>query len=464
MPENSNLPALRRQALGTFIDSVREKEDGYREALPAHCQWDRVFSEMQMYLKCGSRNANELLEKCDPAQIAREFYVGCRLGLSFHPTLHQAYIVPFWNKDLQCKVPQFMPGYGGYLELMRRTGEIASCAAHVAYENDIFEVELGLNTQLTHKMNIRGERGNPIAAYFYAKMADDRADPVIEVLTWEECMRIRDNSPSAFHKSGPWWSDNPSDVIQMARKCPIRRASKYMSLSAELAEVTRLDDLDRTQMERILSASVAQPRSPGIESTSGGGLPAPSQRETIDVRPEQAKETVPAQESSREQPSARAKAAADAATGGSGPKEEPKAEGKPKTSKKKNKQKPAEGKPAEEAKGDSAKKDKPKEDKPKQEEIETAPPEDEGGPEEPADEGDEKEENEFFNRCLAIVQERGRDENWLNDQIDMSTEAKEHGDEIEDWPIVAQAAFQERLKAIKPKEDSKGGGKKGGDF
>lgn len=73
---------------------------------------------------------------------------------------------PQWVKEVQ-----FIIGYKGMIDLVRRSGHIQSIYAHAVYENDEFEYELGLHPKLTHKPSF-GDRGKFIGAYAVAHFKD----------------------------------------------------------------------------------------------------------------------------------------------------------------------------------------------------------------------------------------------------------------------------------------------------
>ena len=65
---------------------------------------------------------NPALQDCAPDTILSGALLGNSLGLSPSPQLGQYYLVPFNNKDRECKVAQFQLGYKGYVQLALRSG------------------------------------------------------------------------------------------------------------------------------------------------------------------------------------------------------------------------------------------------------------------------------------------------------------------------------------------------------
>ena len=66
-------------------------------------------------------------------------------------------------------------------------------AAYVVFENDEFSFKYGFEPSITHKPII-GDRGNPIAVYAVAVLADDSRD--LEVMTIDEVEKVRKASKS----------------------------------------------------------------------------------------------------------------------------------------------------------------------------------------------------------------------------------------------------------------------------
>lgn len=142
------------------------------------------------------------------------------LGLEIGGALGQAYLVPFKGSVTM------MPGYRGLLSLARRSGQVTSINAEIVYENDTFDLSLGIEITVLHKPFLKGDRGDPILAYMVAHFKDGGHH--FEWMTIEEVEKVRNRSPAA--NSGPWITDYP----QMVKKTVIRRGWKYLPMSVEM--------------------------------------------------------------------------------------------------------------------------------------------------------------------------------------------------------------------------------------
>lgn len=152
---------------------------------------------------------------------------------------------------------QYMPMVGGILKKIRNSGELASISAHVAYDKDQFEYELGDNENITHKPFLGEDRGRPIAVYAVANTKDGAI--YREVMSVADVEKVR--AASRAKDSGPWvqWWD------EMAKKTVIRRMAKRLPSSADVDqvlmsdnEVSGFDQIGRREPINITPAPEAQ--------------------------------------------------------------------------------------------------------------------------------------------------------------------------------------------------------------
>lgn len=169
---------------------------------------------------------------CEPQSIYTAVHQAVQLGLEPGGPLGHAYLVPYKDK---C---QLIVGYKGLIALARRSGEIRSIESHVVREGDTFDVEFGLTPKLVHKPNMNAETpGKPKFVYAVAHLADGGVQS--EMMTIAEVNAIKNRSRAS--QNGPW----VTDYDEMARKTVIRRLSKYLPMTVELAEaVERIDIAD----------------------------------------------------------------------------------------------------------------------------------------------------------------------------------------------------------------------------
>lgn len=180
----------------------------------------------------GLFQGNEALAKAamnDQRSLCDAVLSALNLGLSFQPSLGQAYLVP--RKGRVC----FQLGYRGLMELARRSGGVVLMAAELVYPGDRFEVSLGTDRRLVHVPDPWGTGrtyDSLLGAYATATLASGAVD--FELMPKAEIERRRAVSMSA---SGPWsaWPE------EMARKTVLRALLKRLPLSVEAADLIKRD-------------------------------------------------------------------------------------------------------------------------------------------------------------------------------------------------------------------------------
>lgn len=158
------------------------------------------------------------------------------------------------NKEAWVKAVQWMPMVYGIVKKLRQSGEIASIASKVVYENEIsqgrfvYRIKDGVE-EFVHEPLLTGERGAMALVYATARFKDGTVQT--EILAKADVEKIR--SVSKAGSSGPWvsWYD------EMARKCAVRRLSKYLPLSAEDQRTVDRDDEMPTEFERQKASALS---------------------------------------------------------------------------------------------------------------------------------------------------------------------------------------------------------------
>lgn len=167
------------------------------------------------------------------------------LGLEPAPALGHCYYVPYntsktingvkqWVKEVQ-----FQIGYKGYLELARRSAEISDIYAEVVYEGDDFELDYGLNRNLSHKPRFLNDEHEHIKyAYAVAKFKDGTS--TFAVLTKKQLEKRRKMSPNqkSYSAKTRIASEVPlgiweSNYAEMAKGKAIRALATYLPLSTQ---------------------------------------------------------------------------------------------------------------------------------------------------------------------------------------------------------------------------------------
>lgn len=206
---------------------------------------------------------NPGLMDLDPRLIFREISKAAALGLYLDPQLGEAYLIESWNGKTKRKEPQLRIGYRGLIKLGRQSGEISMIYAHEVHEHDFFECVLGDRKSLVHKPDVFGDRGKIVGYYAVVKYQDGETD--FEPLTVAQAHSIRDRSDGwkAFSdgkiKSTPW----STDEVEMSKKTAIRRLTKRIPQSPELAEAINIEDAaEHSEMRNVTPPQPPKPPVP----------------------------------------------------------------------------------------------------------------------------------------------------------------------------------------------------------
>jgi recombination protein RecT len=221
------------------------------------------------------------LARCDKLSVLGSLMTCSQLGLRPNTPLGHAWVLPFWNKNLQWTdeqgrvrkggyEAQLIIGYQGYRELVQRTGIVSTVIAHVVYEADTFEVEYGLDERITHRPRLDGDRGEAVG--YYAIIRYTSGSYTLAYLSRSEAEAHRDRYAMARTKEnvivGPW-RDN---FDQMALKSAFLRAAKWAPKSTELAYAIEADERIRVNTSRELEA-IAEGTRPELEAGPGADVP-----------------------------------------------------------------------------------------------------------------------------------------------------------------------------------------------
>lgn len=227
--EKASVPAQQGTPQMTMKDWINRSQSAIAKALPSTITPER-FTRMATT----AVTMNPDLGRCTPASFIGAMLQAAALGLEPNTALGQAYLIPYNNYKTGNKEAQFQIGYRGLIELAHRSGEFKSIEAHVVYENDEFEYELGLEPKLKHKPAMKN-RGN--ATWVYAVYKLQSGGYGFEVMSVDDINEHRKKYSKA--KTSPWdtaWEG-------MAKKTVIKQALKYAPLKSEFVKAMTNEDV-----------------------------------------------------------------------------------------------------------------------------------------------------------------------------------------------------------------------------
>lgn len=229
-PQPTNFPAM----LKAFLPEIQR-------ALPKHMDGDRMAR-----IALTAFRSTPTLAKCDPISVFAAVIQSAQLGLEVG-LMGEAHMVPFRTKD-GWKV-QLIPGYQGLMKLARNSGLINDIYVHEVRERDEFALTFGLERSLIHQPLT--EHGFPAGdevrgkiVGFYAVAVFKDGSKTFAAMSKHDVDKIRDGSKGyksskAQGKESLW----DTDYLSMGLKTAIRRLSKYLPKSPELAAALALDNM-----------------------------------------------------------------------------------------------------------------------------------------------------------------------------------------------------------------------------
>ena len=198
----------------TIKDLLERSKGSIAAVLPKHMTPERL---LKVALSATARTPTLL--SCTPQSILLAVMQSAELGLEVGGLLGEAYFVPFKGSV------QLIVGYKGLIKLARNSGMLKTIEARVVRQNDVFEIEFGLENKLVHKPCLAGDPGEMVCVYAIARYKDDAYQ--VEVMTRAEVEAIRSRSKAS--EDGPW----KTDYEEMAKKTVLRRLLKTGPLSPE---------------------------------------------------------------------------------------------------------------------------------------------------------------------------------------------------------------------------------------
>lgn len=247
LKQTGKLPAA-EAGIGNVKKFFDSQKGVLLDVLPKHVSADRMLK-----IALGALRTTPKLMNCTTESLFGAIVQCSQLGLEPNTPLGHAYLIPFDKKRKQGNQwvvdkteVQIVFGYKGLIDLARRSGQIVSISAHEVCEKDHFVYQYGLEEKLEHRPAM-GNRGEIIAFYAVAKLVG--GGHAFEVMSRAQVDAIRDDSQgykaaeqNAKKYSKPGDSPWHNHYAEMGRKTALRRLTKYLPISIELATAVALDN------------------------------------------------------------------------------------------------------------------------------------------------------------------------------------------------------------------------------
>jgi len=230
-----------------FKTLLEGKRDQLAQLVPKHLTVERL-----MKVAVGALMKSPNLQKCTPTSLMNCFIGAAEVGLEPGGVLGHAYLVPYGD------TATFIIGYRGLIELMRRSGELASIRCVVVHEKDTFKLTEGIEQTIKHEPFLAGDAGPLKFVYCVAKLKDGSVQ--VELMTRHQIEEIRKRSRAG--QSGPW----VTDFEEMAKKTVLRRAAKYLPVASErFQKAIEIDDGDYVDGEVITATLETSERTQSVK-------------------------------------------------------------------------------------------------------------------------------------------------------------------------------------------------------
>lgn len=240
---NQNNNSMTKANQKTVAGLLQQMKNEISRCLPKHLTTERMSRIALTELRKTPR-----LQECDPMSFIASIMQAAQLGLE-PGILGSCYLIPFRNNKKGIYECTFMPGYRGFLDLARRSGQIVSLVSRAVYENDEFSYEFGLKENITHKPAM-DDKGALVAVYAVALLKDGGHQ--FDVMSKREVNAIRAQSKSK--DSGPW----VTHYEEMAKKTVLRRLFKWLPCSVEMQKAVSLDEQQEAGIQDIKHAAAEE--------------------------------------------------------------------------------------------------------------------------------------------------------------------------------------------------------------
>jgi recombination protein RecT len=223
---------LKQGAQPTMQSYIKTMKGEIEKALPTVMTPDR-FTRIVMT----AISSNPKLAETTPSSFLGAMMTAAQLGVEPNTPLGQAYLIPFFNSKKGVLECQFQLGYKGLIDLAYRSGQVSLIQAHVVYENDEFEFELGLDPKLKHIPTRGTKKGDPIWVYGMFKTKDGGYG--FEVMSVEDVREIEKANRKGNNGMSNIWVKH---FDAMAKKTVLKQALKYAPMKSEFLRGIALDE------------------------------------------------------------------------------------------------------------------------------------------------------------------------------------------------------------------------------
>lgn len=235
------------------VQSVQQllMNEGARDQL-AMVAAKHMNPERMMRVVANAIRTTPQLRECEPMSFLGALMHCASMGLEPNTPLGHAYLIPFKNTRKQITEVQVVIGYKGFIDLARRSGQLASIHGDVVYSDDeVWSHEYGSNQHLRHRPGPR--KGTRIGAYCHVKLnlGDGITAEGHRFMSMDEIIAHRNQHSQGWKTAvkynktaeSPWNEKNPQ-FEAMAIKTVVRALANRgeLPMSIEFMEAMQADE------------------------------------------------------------------------------------------------------------------------------------------------------------------------------------------------------------------------------
>lgn len=209
--------------------------------------------ERMMRVVANAIRTTPALQDCDPMSFLGALMHCASMGLEPNTPLGHAYLIPFKNSRKNITEVQVVIGYKGFIDLARRSGQLAAIHGDVVYSDDeLWSHEYGSDQHLRHKPGPR--KGKRLGAYCFVKLnlGDGITATGHRFMTMDEIIAHRDQHSQGWKTAvrfgktadSPWNEKNPA-FEAMAIKTVVRALANRgeLPMSIEFLQALETDEV-----------------------------------------------------------------------------------------------------------------------------------------------------------------------------------------------------------------------------
>lgn len=276
LPAKATSPAEKQRArMESLVAAVQGRSAQLKTLLAdTGIPFERFVEVFRRALIKGAENPATNLLLADAGSVIQACMDACTAGVlpdgkKGAIVIYNTNVAPRGQPKQWMKKAQFMLMYEGMLQIAYGSGNFSSIMAHVVYETDEWDYELGITPWIKHKPGPRPPRpeGTPayavIAAYAVAKTVNGGV--FVEVFEPEDIRKVMAVSKATSGPAKDW-------PEQLSRKGPLRRMWKFLPRDARMDRALEVDE------EALLDAEMPEPVP--TRKLSPGFAPPPQQQIT----------------------------------------------------------------------------------------------------------------------------------------------------------------------------------------